>query len=115
LDEIKQEVDKLLSASHKSGREAVDGIFDGFIQLSRLVHKAAQEKAERRRLRRNEKARRLYAVRKELGIPTRKLKAKPEPEYDYDYEAPTSCYCSTCRMPPCGWCDGSIQRDEEEE
>ena len=112
-DEIKEEIDKIISSSHESGRGAIDGIFDGFIQLSRIVQKLGEEKAERARLRRNEKARKLYAIRKQLGIPTRKPKPTPEPEWDY--EAPTSCYCSTCRMPPCGWCDGSIQRDEEED
>ena len=114
MDEIKKAIDDVVTASHGSGRDTVTDIFDGFMKLSQLVHKLGQEKAERARQQRNAKARKRYAIRKQLGIPTRKSKVTPEPEADW-YEAPTSCYCSTCRMPPCGWCESSAGRDEEEE
>ena len=110
MDEIKKTADKIVTASHGSGRDAISGIFDGFIELSRLVQAAGKIKAEKRNERRRLKARQRYALNKKLGIPNRKPKAVPEP----DYEAPTSCYCSTCRMPPCGWCESGAGQDDDE-
>lgn len=91
--------------------ESADAIFDGFMKLSELVHKVGREKAKARAERRREKARTRYAINKRLGfLPDRKKKA-PEPEPEY--EAPTSCYCSTCGRPPCGWCESGAGQDDD--
>ena len=110
MDDAKSVIVGIEKASHESSPQAVEDIFDGFMRLSAIVQKLGQEKAERRRRKRNERARIKYAVRKQMGIPQRK--PKPESELDY-YVPPTSCYCSTCGHPPCGWCESGAGGDEE--
>jgi hypothetical protein len=86
-----------------------DAIFDWAIALSREIQRVAKIKAERRGERRKRKSRERYALRKRLGTLPVKKKAAP---VERDYEPATSCQCSTCRMPPCSWCENGGDGEE---
>ena len=101
--DAQREIDKIVRASHDSGPHVVHDIFDGFMALSRMAAEVGKQKAERRRLRRNERAR----LRRKLSPP----KPKIVPELEPPYEAPTSCYCHMGH-PPCGWCTREIEDEE---
>lgn len=108
-DEVEKQINNIVAASHDSGSHVVHDIFAAFAALSRLSAEVHKVKVERRRQRRNERARARYALNKKLGRPQRKVK---EPEEEYDYGEPESCYCHM-GYPPCGWCTREVDEDDD--
>lgn len=83
-------------------------MFDAAIQIAKAFHERQLKIAEAKRVLRNERRRKRYAIAK--GLPK---KPKPEPFVEPEYEAPDCCFCATIRMPPCSWCT-SPERTEED-
>lgn len=75
-----------------------DEIWEWASILSKKVQEATARKRENRRIKRNENARRRYAINKLLP----KKPKEQEPEL-LDYDPPESCYCAVT-SPPCSWC-----------
>jgi hypothetical protein len=93
-----------------TGDQAFDAIIGFGGALSAMAIEAGKMKAELRKERRAER----YAIRKRLGLiktsaqrkaeKAAKRVAEIEEEKYRDSWTPESCYCSSCRMPPCSWC-----------
>lgn len=78
-------------------------IWDAAKRMAEAIHARGLVVARLRKERRNRLRRETYAIKRRLGIPTRK--PKPEPVVEREPEPLTACYCATTRMPPCGWCE----------
>jgi hypothetical protein len=87
----------------------INEIFSAFEKLSALVEETDKRKREEHRVKRNEKARLRYAIKKRAGLLVSKkekerIKMEAYKEKDkYDYNLPTSCTCWQGH-PPCSYC-----------
>ncbi len=89
----------------ETARDA-ERLFNAAIELMHIISKEHDAKVERQKKRRREKAKARYAIRKAAGTLPKKTET-----IIYDPEPHTSCHCSTCAMPPCGWCESHSEPD----
>jgi hypothetical protein len=85
--------------------DEIDAIIAACERISEQAAEVSRIKAERRRQRRNERARALYAFRKRQGLPR---KAKPEPIPDRDDWEPNEC-CTCFIVAPCAHCTSAAK------
>ncbi len=80
-------------------------MWDAAIAAARLIHEDMKRQRAEKKAASLERRRQRYAAAKARKPTT--LKAP----VDYDVEPPSGCQCSTCRMPPCGWCENGGDPD----
>lgn len=77
----------------------IDQVFIGLAAYGEALAAVRAKRKERRRLATNARRRMRYASGVTMTPSSRQSTIEPE------YDAPTSCYCHTSTMPPCGWCE----------
>ena len=90
----------------------VDRLFSALAAYGEELAAQRKEKRARQRAAANARRRRLYANRKAAG--TLPVRNSPVVEREPEFDAPTTCYCHTCTMPPCSWCESGSVVDAEE-
>ena len=91
------------SLHHLPAHDAVDALFAWAGQMGQAMQEASKAKQARQAQERRRRARVRYAASKAGGLSARRVQAAAPRELGM--EAASSCACSTCRMPPCQWCE----------
>lgn len=87
-----------------------EAIWDAALKIAEEIHRQAEMLRAIRKERRRAKARARYARRKAAGTLRPRVAAKDlEDDRDRDGDQPAGCSCSSCRMPPCSWCESQTE------
>ena len=107
-DPTPEEARRILAGMN--GERGAQGMWDSAIALAKLMHEEIARRRAEKKAASLELRRARYARDKASGeIDRRKAERAARQSTDWEPEPPTGCQCSTCRMPPCGWCESGAE------